>query len=112
MIKTTPHPMWVLDLLDFLKPLERRIVNCAVFEKIKSGSLTLDQFQFGLINFYPLVEGFPKYMALNLAKVPSAETKWNKATREWLIANIHQERLHANWWRRWAVGLGVESEVF
>lgn len=112
MIKPTQHPIWIVELLDFLKPYQQRIVNCAAFQGIGTGSLTMEQFRFGLVNFYPLIENFPKFMALNLAKLPNADTKWNKTTRDWLIANINQERLHAVWWKRWAIGFGVARDAF
>jgi pyrroloquinoline quinone (PQQ) biosynthesis protein C len=112
MIKVTPHPQWIKELLGFLNPYHDRVINHRIFNDIIAGLLTIKQFQGGLINFYPLIESFPKYMALNLAKVPSGDSNWNKQTRYWLITNINQERLHTGWWKRWAVGFGVSPDVF
>jgi pyrroloquinoline quinone (PQQ) biosynthesis protein C len=111
MIKITPHPQWVLDFLDFLKPYKDKVTNHRLFVDVSYGRLTKKRAQGALINFYPLVESFPQYMALNLAKVPSGNFKWNEKTRHWLIANIHQERLHTGWWRQMARGFGVPGET-
>lgn len=112
MIKPTPHPAWVEDFLESIKPYEQRIINSKIFDDMHAGKLTLKRFQGGLINFYPLIESFPKYMALNLAKVPAGDSRWSKKTRYWLITNINQERIHTAWWKQWAVGFGVSRDVF
>jgi len=111
MIRITPHPEWIKEFLDSIEPYKNKIVNNRVFREIESRTLTIEQFQGALINFYPLIESFPKYMALNLAKVPAGNSKWSRYTRYWLSTNINQERLHADWWRRFAVGFGVPSKA-
>jgi pyrroloquinoline quinone (PQQ) biosynthesis protein C len=110
MISLTPHPAWLEDVLKFLQPYEDRVINSRIFRDLSTGKLTLKQFQGALINFYPLIEGFPQYMALNLAKVPAGDLGKNKDTRDWLIANIDQERLHTVWWKRFALGFSVRAE--
>ncbi|MBV8858838.1 MAG: iron-containing redox enzyme family protein [Acidobacteria bacterium] len=111
MIKITPHPAWVVDLLESVRPLKERVVNHKIFSDICQLKLTIAQFQRALVNFYPLIESFPKFMSLNLTKVPLGGTRWNKKTKYWLIVNINQERLHAGWWRDFAFGFGVAKEV-
>ncbi len=114
MIEITSHPAWVEELLDFLQPYQDRVTNNKLFNDIDEGTLTLQQFRGGLLNFYPLIESFPQYMALNLAKVPTGNSEWNQKTRSWLISNINQERIHTLWWRQWATGkpFNVPGEVF
>lgn len=110
MIKITPHPPWVLELLEASRPLTERVVNHKIFTDIGSRRLTLRQFRAALLNFYPLIESFPKFMSLSLTKVPAGGSRWNKKTRYWLIVNINQERLHSGWWRDFAFGFGVPKE--
>lgn len=110
-IRITPHPAWVIDLLKFLAPYKARVVKNKLFKDIQKQKLTLGQVRGGLINFYPLIESFPQYMALNLAKVPSGDNLQNSKTRYWLITNINQERIHTRWWKQWARGFGIPSEV-
>jgi pyrroloquinoline quinone (PQQ) biosynthesis protein C len=112
MIRPTPHPQWINELLDEIEPYRRKIVNSKIFKDMGSGSLTMKRFRGGLINFYPLIESFPKYMALNLAKVPAGDSRWSRKARYWLITNINQERLHTGWWKQWAIGFGVSPHAF
>jgi pyrroloquinoline quinone (PQQ) biosynthesis protein C len=110
-IKVTAHPDWVIALLDYLGPYKSKVVDNKLFKEIGSGQLKLRQFQGALVNFYPLIESFPKFMGLNLAKVPAGGRVWNKRTRFWLIRNINQERLHTGWWREFAFGFGVSKSA-
>jgi pyrroloquinoline quinone (PQQ) biosynthesis protein C len=112
MIRITKHPPWAAELLKSTKPYEDRIVNSRIFNDMASGVLSITRFRAGLINFYPFIENFPKYMALNLAKVPAGDAVWNKKTRFWLISNLNQERVHTGWWKQWAFGFGVPTDVF
>ncbi len=111
-IETTAHPAWVEEFLEFIGPYQSRVVHHRYFRDMAGGSLTLRQFHGGLTNFYPLVEAFPKYMALNLAKVPAGNSAWNEKARWWLITNMTVEREHTRWWKQWAKGFGVADEAF
>jgi pyrroloquinoline quinone (PQQ) biosynthesis protein C len=110
MVKITPHPEWVEEFLDFVKPYKDRVVNNRFFTDIINGNLSLSQFRGALINFYPLIETFPLYMGLNLAKVPAGNSSVYRKTRYWLITNINIERLHTDWWREFAAGFKVSRE--
>lgn len=111
-METSPHPDWIRSLLAFLKPYEDRVIKHDVFRALGQGTLPIHQLRMGLINFYPLIESFPQYMALSLAKVPAGLSDWPKATRTWLIKNINQERLHSDWWKNFASGFGVDTSAF
>lgn len=111
MITITRHPEWVKEFLDFIKPYQDKVIENKFFNDISSGNLNIKQFQGALINFYPLIESFPQYMALNLAKVPAGNTEWNRKTRCWLITNINVERLHTDWWRQFASGFKIPGET-
>jgi pyrroloquinoline quinone (PQQ) biosynthesis protein C len=105
------HPEWVNEFIQSIEPYKAKVVNSRIFKEMSRGTLDSKRFRGGLINFYPLIENFPLYMALNLAKVPAGDSPWNKKTRYWLITNINQERLHTVWWKQWAVGFGVPKEA-
>ncbi len=115
MIKRTPNPEWVTEFLEDIKAYKGRVVGSSFFRAIADGSLSKRQFQGALINFYPLIENFPKYMGLNLAKAPADGSSRSRKARDWLIKNMNVERLHAVWWRDFALGFGVSKrdlEVF
>lgn len=109
---TTPQPKWVKDLLSDLRPYEDRVVNHPVFIQLSIGELPVPALQKALVNFYPLIESFPQFMQLNLAKVPDGHSSPHNETRAWLISNIRQERYHAVWWKDFALGFGVEPKAF
>jgi pyrroloquinoline quinone (PQQ) biosynthesis protein C len=111
MIRITENPDWINVFLDYIEPFKGKVVQNKIFKDISSGNLTLKQFQGALVNFYPLIESFPKFMALNLAKVPAGGKAWNKRTRFWLMTNINQERLHTGWWREFAFGFGLSRSA-
>jgi pyrroloquinoline quinone (PQQ) biosynthesis protein C len=89
-IEITPHPEWVEELLAFLEPYGRRITEHEFFEAFSRGSLGIEQCRRALVYFYPLIETFPQYMALNLAKVPAGSSLLNSRARHWQISNIQQ----------------------
>ena len=111
-IPMTEHPAWVEDLLIATKPYRERIECHPIFLAAAAGALPVARIQRTLVHFHPLIENFPKYMALSLAKVPAGDGGWDRAARQWLIANLNVERAHSDWWKQWAVGFGVPVGVF
>src|SRR5260370_10238355 len=103
MIEISSDPDWIKEMVDFLKPYGDKVVHSRIFEDIKRSSVSLEQMQIALTFFYPLVESFPSFMAVALSRVPLGDSRTNKTTREWLIANMTIERLHTRWWKDWAV---------
>jgi pyrroloquinoline quinone (PQQ) biosynthesis protein C len=112
MFAATPHPEWLNDMLTFLEPYHAQVISSRIFEDATKGRLSERLSQEASINFYPLIESFPQFLALNLAKVPGGNSDGGRQTRCWLIKNIQQERLHARWWRQMADKFGVPAEIF
>ena len=104
----TEDPQWVAELRRDLEPSIRAIVEGPLFAEMAAGTLSLSRFRGALLYFYPLVEDFPKYMALSLTKVPPGDGERNRLARDWLLENMNIERRHAVWYRNWAVDFGVE----
>lgn len=98
-----------LGVFETLLPLKERVVNHPVFEKMGRGTFPLDEFRKTLRNFFPLVENFPKFMALNLAKTRCHKPGHDDA-KAWLISNINVEQNHARWYMAWAEGFGIPDE--
>ncbi|MCA1593569.1 MAG: iron-containing redox enzyme family protein [Acidobacteria bacterium] len=111
MIEITPDPAWMKEFRGFIQPYQDKVVNSRIFRDINKGTLTVKQFQGALINFFPLIESFPQYMALNLAKVPPGDSKRNRKAKQWLISNMNIERLHTVWWKHFAAGFNVPAKV-
>jgi pyrroloquinoline quinone (PQQ) biosynthesis protein C len=105
----TPHNEWSQKFWDNLIPYKDKVAQHPYFKDAQAGKLPLELGQKGLIDFYPLVEDFPKYMALNLAKT-KRDLPGHREARYWLIQNIKVEQNHADWWHFWANGFGITDE--
>lgn len=109
-LKPTPHPPWVRKFLSAVEPYQERVLNSPFCVEMAKGTLPMRKFRAGLLYFYPLIEAFPKYMGLTLAKIDQEETRRNNAAREWLLQNINIERKHTLWFRQWAIDFGVSRK--
>lgn len=107
-IPITPDPRWAKEFWHSLVPLKEQIIDHPIFVKAAEGRLSISTIKRALIGFYPLVEAFPKFMALNLAKTDRT-IPGHVISRQWLIHNIAVEASHADWWCNWAVGLGCSK---
>ena len=98
-----------LGIFEELLKVKSRVVHHEVFNLMGEGGLTLPQFRKTLLNFFPLVENFPKFMALNLAKT-RCHLPGHEEAKMWLISNINVEQNHAKWYMAWAEGFGIPRE--
>lgn len=98
-----------LGVFESLLPVKEQVVNHPVFQMMGNGTLPIKKFRKTLLNFFPLVENFPKFMALNLSKTRCHKPGHEKA-KFWLISNINVEQNHAKWYMAWSEGFGISSE--
>jgi len=109
-LELTDHGPWAQAFWDDLVPLKNRVVEHPVFVEMGAGTLSLPRFRSALLNFYPLVENFPEYMGLNLAKTQPGRYPGHEESKNWLISNIKVEQRHAYWYQDWAMGFGISLE--
>ncbi len=110
-IEITQHPEWAQGFWDSLVLFKDQVVHHIFFEELKDGTLSLGRARKGLIDFYPLVENFPKYMALNLAKAESRTDDAHRKAKHWIMQNMRVEQKHADWWCDWAECIGLSREI-
>jgi pyrroloquinoline quinone (PQQ) biosynthesis protein C len=60
-----------------------------------------------LRDFFVVVEGFPKYMALSLAKTTYGKRDGDARVRRWLLQNLAVEARHAEWYLDWLEAVGI-----
>ncbi len=106
-LELTPHDSRAQSFWDELVPWKDQVAHHALFEEMGAGTLSLARMRRALLNFYPLVENFPKYMALNLAKVRPGLYPGHEEAKNWMIDNIKVEQRHAYWYQDWASGFGI-----
>jgi pyrroloquinoline quinone (PQQ) biosynthesis protein C len=110
-LEITPNTGWAKDFWDELTPYKDQVVNHPYFRDASDLSLSLERLQRALIDFYPLVENFPKYMGLILSKTTSGLFAGDEQTRYWLMTNMMVERKHADWWVDFAIGFGCDRDA-
>lgn len=109
-IQITENVGWAKRFWNGLVPAKERIVAHPFFEDLQAGKLPLKKLRRGLVEFFPLIENFPKFMGLNLAKTEPALVRGHDQVRAWLLENMHVEEKHAQWWRSWANGFQCTDE--
>ncbi len=102
--KFTPDPAWVIDMDQYLQPYRDDILKCQLIRQTSLGELSLRQVQGWNIQFYPFIESFPQFIALNLAKA------MDPMSRSFLIDNVKVEKKHADQWINMAKGFGIGIE--
>ena len=100
--KLTPHPSWILDLRHQIEPAWNAILNCRLIREASAGILSLPQMRGWLIQLYPFIETFPKWIALSIPKTQDA------MSRGYLIDNVRVEKRHAEQWIHMAEGFGIK----
>jgi pyrroloquinoline quinone (PQQ) biosynthesis protein C len=100
--KLTPHPSWILELRQHIEPAWNAILNCRLIREASTGTLSLPQMRAWLLQLYPFIETFPKWIALNIPKTQDS------MSRGYLIDNVRVEKRHADQWIHMAQGFGLK----
>lgn len=103
-MKFTPHPTWVLELEKSNAPHFRAVLDCKLVQEASAGTLSLKQMRAWIVQLYPFIETFPKWIALNITKAN------DPVSRGFLIDNVRVEKRHAEQWVYMAEGFGVSAE--
>lgn len=103
----TPHPAWALAMVDALRPDWSAVLEAPLFAATAEGDFPEKAWRRMLLEFFCVVEAFPKYMGVYLAKTTFGQTPGDYLARDWLIGNIRTEALHAQWYADWAAAHGI-----
>jgi pyrroloquinoline quinone (PQQ) biosynthesis protein C len=95
------HPRWVASLYEFVTPHWDNLVNGPWAEAVGSASLSVEQMQGWILQLYPFIYDFPKFLAEGLIKVE------DDFSRTFLIENIRIEKAHAEHWIWMGEGFGL-----
>src|SRR5258706_5109436 len=100
----TSHPRWVSSLYEFVAPHWDNLVNGQWAQSVASGRLSVGQMQGWILQIYPFIYDFPKFLAEGLIKVE------DDFSRTFLIENIRIERAHAEHWLWMGEGFGLDRQ--
>lgn len=103
----TPHPDWALTMVDALRPDWSAVLEAPLFTQAAAGEFSDRVWRQVMLDFFCVVEAFPKYMGVYLAKTTFGQTPGDYLARDWLIGNIRTEALHAQWYADWAAAHGI-----
>lgn len=107
-LTVTPHPEWATGMLERLRPDWNAVLESEVFAATRPGVLPATIWRRILLEFFCVVEAFPKYMGVTLAKTTFGQSPKDELARSWLIGNIRVEARHVEWYLDWAAGHGID----
>jgi pyrroloquinoline quinone (PQQ) biosynthesis protein C len=100
----SPHPVWVDSLHGYVKPYWDDIVEGEWAKKVAASEMTVAEMQGWIMQIYPFIHSFPKFLAEALIKVE------DDFSRSFLIDNIRVEKAHAEHWLWMGMGFGLKKE--
>ena len=103
-------PRYLQDLVADTAPARRAVTGHEAWRRMCEGTITPREHRNMLVGFWPLIERFPHYLALNLLKTHHGRDRTLNATRAWLARNLRVEQQHAEWYLDWAVAMGVSRD--
>ena len=101
------YPKWAQEVIESCEPAKRRVLDHPIWAMMREGTLPDAAMRSFLLGAWPLIEQFPKYMALNLLKARYGRTRGETLARRWLVRNIRVEQNHADYWLDWAEACGI-----
>ena len=101
----TPHPSWVLEMNRRIESYRNAVLECKLVREASAGTLPVRKMRTWIIQLYPFIETFPKWIALNITKTHDARS------RACMIDNVRVEKWHAEHWVYMAQGFGIDPYV-
>lgn len=98
------QPQWVESLHDYIKPYWNKLLNSEYVELVSNSRMTIPEMQGWMLQLYPFIHAFPKFLAEALTKVEDDDS------RSFLIDNIRVEKAHAEHWIWMGEGFGIKRE--
>lgn len=95
---------WVASFQEYVKPYWAEVVDGSWAEGVSSRSLCLAEMRGWMLQLYPFIHAFPKFLAEALIKVE------DEYARTFLINNIRVEKAHADHWLAMGAGFGVDRD--
>lgn len=96
------EPSWIDNMKAYVRPYWNGLVMGDLVTRAATGRLTLEEMRGWMLQMYPVIHAFPKFLAEALIKVE------DDFSRTFFIDNIRVERAHAMHWMQMAEGFGIE----
>lgn len=103
-ITELPSLQWVDSLNGYLKPYWDELLQGDWCEGVANTRLTVPEMRGWILQTYPFIHAFPKFLAEGLIKVE------DDYSRSFLIDNIRVEKAHAEHWIWMGLGFGLTRQ--
>jgi pyrroloquinoline quinone (PQQ) biosynthesis protein C len=97
-------PQWIESLNGYLKPYGDELLNGPWCEGVANTTLTVAEMRGWILQVYPFIHAFPKFLAEGLIKVE------DDYSRSFLIDNIRVDKAHAEHWIWMGMGFGLTRQ--
>ena len=104
MLEISPRTEWVDALHGYVRPYWNELLEGDWAEGVANTRLTIPEMQGWILQMYPFIHAFPKFLAEALTKVE------DDYSRGFLIDNIRVEKAHAEHWIWMGNGFGLERQ--
>jgi pyrroloquinoline quinone (PQQ) biosynthesis protein C len=104
MYELSPHPQWVKSLQEYIRPYWNELLEGEWGNAVAKRRLTVPEMQGWILQLYPFIHAFPKFLAEALIKVE------DEYARSFLIDNIRVEKAHAEHWIWMGQGFGLRQQ--
>jgi pyrroloquinoline quinone (PQQ) biosynthesis protein C len=95
---------WTHTLREYITPYWSRLLEGQWAQRVSSGTMRIEEMRGWMLQIYPFIHAFPKFLAEALIKVE------DDASRAFLIDNIRVEKAHAEHWLWMGTGFGLRRE--
>lgn len=104
------YPQWAQDMVAECDPVKETFVGHELWDMIRDGKASHGCMVKFMVGIWPVIEGFPGYMARSLLKTRYGRSDGDNLARRWLVRNIRVEQNHAEYWLNWSEGHNVPRE--
>lgn len=108
--EVSSYPQWAQDMIGECEDAKQEVVNHEMWSKMRECRLEPEEGKNFMVGLWPVIEGFPGYMARSLLKTRYGRSEGDNLARRWLVRNIRVEQNHAEYWLNWAEGHGIRRE--
>jgi len=111
LIALSSYPQWLQEIVSECDDARHAVVAHEIFQQMHAGVLPALAMRRFLGSFWPVIEQFPQYMAMNLLKVQYRLGVGHAMARKYLIRNIRVEQNHVEYWIDWSQGHGLSRDA-
>jgi pyrroloquinoline quinone (PQQ) biosynthesis protein C len=104
LMELSSYPQWAQDMVDECEETKQSVANHEMWSRMAECRLKRDDAPNFLVGLWPVIEGFPGFMARSLIKTRYGRSAGDDMARRWLVRNIRIEQNHAEYWLHWADG--------